>query len=110
VTAIIPLAPRNGQVVFDRHEIDTILQIYGRMVAAGHWRDYAIDMGREHATFAAFRRAAERPEYRITKTPTLRARQGQYSLVSEAGATLKRGNDLAAVVAPLARKLLKLVD
>jgi hypothetical protein len=110
VTLIIPLGTAARQVVFDRAELDAIMQIYGRMVAAGQWRDYAIDLGAEAATFSAFRRAAERPEYRLVKDPKLRGRQGQYALVSEAGATLKRGNDLAAVLAPLARKLMKLVD
>lgn len=98
------------QVVFDRAELDSIMQLYGRMVAAGLWRDYAIELGRDAATFSAFRRAAERPEYRIVKDPALRQRQGQYALMSEAGATLKRGNDLAAVLAPLKRRLLKLAD
>lgn len=99
-----------AQVVFDRHELDCIMQVYGRMVAAGHWRDYAIDFGRDAAVFSAFRRAAERPEYRVVKDPSLRLRQGQYALVSEAGATLKRGNELAAILAPVARKLMKLVE
>jgi hypothetical protein len=110
VTPVIPLRSAAAQVVFDRGELDAIMQIYGRMVAAGLWRDYAIELGAELATFSAFRRAAERPEYRVVKDPKLRGRQGQYALVSEAGATLKRGNDLAAVLAPLARKLVKLVD
>jgi hypothetical protein len=108
--SVIPLNTAHPQVVFDRQELDRIMQIYGQMVAAGHWRDYAIDFGRDAATFSAFRRAAERPEYRVVKDPALRLRQGQYALVSEAGATLKRGNDLAAILAPVARKLLKLVD
>lgn len=105
----MPLGSRPvRQVVFDRAELDRIMQIYGRMVAAGHWRDYAIDLGAEVATFSAFRRASERPEYRLVKDPKLRARQGQYLLLSEAGAPLKRGDDLAAVLAPVARKLMKL--
>jgi hypothetical protein len=102
--------PGVAQVVFDRQELDRIMQLYGQMVAAGHWRDYAIDFGRDEAIFSAFRRASERPEYRVVKDPALRLRQGQYALVSEAGATLKRGNDLAAILAPVARKLMKLVD
>lgn len=108
MSIILPL-PGSRQTVFDRGELDQIMQLYGRMVAAGHWRDYAIDLGRDCATFSAFRRAAERPEYRVVKDPGLRLRQGQYALLSESGATLKRGNDLAAVLAPVSRKLLKLV-
>ena len=110
MSSVTPLFGGAGQVVFDRAELDSIMQIYGRMVAAGHWRDYAIDFGRDVATFSAFRRAAERPEYRVVKDSSLRLRQGQYALVSEAGATLKRGNELAAILAPVARKLMKLVD
>jgi len=80
------------------------------MVAAGKWRDYAIDLGRDAATFSAFRRASERPEYRIVKDPALRARQGMWALLGEGGAVLKRGHDLAPVLAPVERKLMKLVE
>ncbi|HEX8384062.1 MAG TPA: DUF2794 domain-containing protein [Sphingomonas sp.] len=98
------------QIGFDRAELTRILDIYGRMVAAGMWRDYAIELGRDAAVFAAFRRAAERPEYRVEKRPDLRGRQGMWALVGEAGAVLKRGHELASVLAPLERRLLKLVD
>lgn len=111
MSTVVPLfAGTESQVLFDRSELERILQIYGRMVAAGHWRDYAITHGRDLATFSAFRRASERPEYRVVKDPKLRLRQGQYALLSEAGAVLKRGDELSAVLAPLARKLVKLSD
>lgn len=108
--SVIALPGVAGQTVFDRAELERILQLYGRMVAAGEWRDYAISFARDSATFSAFRRAAERPEYRLVKEPGLRNRQGQYSLLGEAGQTLKRGNDLSAVLAPAARRLVKLAD
>lgn len=101
---------RVGQVGFERLELNRILDLYGRMVSAGHWRDYAIELGRDAAVFAAFRRAAERPEYRIEKHPALRNRQGMWALVNEAGVVLKRGHELAPVLAPLERRLMKLVD
>lgn len=99
-----------SQIGFDRQELTRILDLYGRMVAAGHWRDYAIELGRDAAVFACFRRAAERPEYRIEKRPALRQRQGEWALVGEQGAVLKRGHELAGVLAPLERRLVKLVD
>ena len=97
------------QIGFERLELTRILDLYGRMVAAGHWRDYAIQLGRDAAIFAAFRRAAERPEFRIEKRPDLRNRQGMWSLVNEAGAVLKRGHELGPVLAPVERRLMKLV-
>lgn len=97
------------QVGFDRLELARILDLYGRMVAAGHWRDYAIDLGRDAAVFAAFRRATERPEVRIEKRPALRGRQGIWALIAEQGAVLKRGHELAPILAPLERRLVKLV-
>ena len=97
------------QVGFDREELTRILDLYGRMVAAGRWRDYAMDFQRDAAIFSAFRRTAERPEYRIEKRPALRSRQGLWALVSEAGAVLKRGDELANILAPIERKLMKLV-
>ncbi|MGK6321156.1 DUF2794 domain-containing protein [Sphingomonas sp. DT-204] len=98
------------QIGFERLELTRILDLYGRMVAAGHWRDYAIQLGHEAAVFAAFRRAAERPEYRIEKRPALRHRQGMWALVGEHGMVLKRGHELSPVLAPVERRLLKIVE
>jgi hypothetical protein len=97
------------QVGFERAELTRILDLYGRMVTAGHWRDYAMDLGKDAAVFAAFRRATERPEIRIEKRPALRNRQGQWALIGEAGVVLKRGHELALVLAPVERRLMKLV-
>lgn len=98
------------QVGFERSELQQILDLYGRMVAAGKWRDYAMDLGRDAAVFSAFRRAAERPEYRIEKRPDLRSKQGMWALVGEGGAVLKRGHELGPILAPVERKLMKLVS
>ena len=98
-----------AQTGFERAELTRILDLYGRMVAAGHWKDYAMDLGRDAAIFSAFRRAAERPEYRIEKRPALRHRQGMWALVNESGVVLKRGHDLSGVLAPVERRLMKLV-
>ena len=103
----VTILPGASQVVFERAELDRIMQLYGQMVAAGEWRDYGIAFEKTCATFSAFRRASERPEFRVVKDPALQNRQGQYSLLGEAGQTLKRGNDLASVLAPAARRLLK---
>ena len=106
----LPVAgSRNAIVAFDRRELNAILDLYGRMVAAGHWRDYAIDFDQGVAAFAAFRRHSERPEVRIEKRPSLRLKQGAYALISEHGAVLKRGHDLYGVLAPLERRLMRLV-
>lgn len=99
-----------SQVGFDRLELQRILDVYGRMVAAGIWRDYAIDFGRDAASFCAFRRASERPQTRIEKRPSLRNRQGMWTLFGEAGQVLKRGHELANVLGLLERRLLKVVD
>ena len=101
---------RQAVTAFDRRELQHILDLYGRMVAAGHWRDYAMSFERDVASFAAFRRTAERPEVRIEKRPQLRARQGAFALVGEHGAVLKRGHELTGVLAPLERRLLKIVE
>jgi hypothetical protein len=80
------------------------------MVAAGHWRDYAMQFDPDVASFSAFRRAAERPEVRIEKRPSLRLKQGTWALISEHGAVLKRGHELSPVLAPLERRLLRIVE
>ena len=98
------------QVGFERAELSRIVDLYGRMVAAGLWKDYAIQFGRDAASFWAFRRAAERPEIRIEKRPALRARQGMWALIGENGAVLKRGHELGPVLAPIERRLLKVVN
>lgn len=98
------------QIGFERLELNRILDLYGRMVAAGLWRDYAIDLGYDAAIFAAFRRAAERPEFRIEKRPALRHKQGMWALIGEHGMVLKRGPELGPVLAPVERRLMKVVD
>lgn len=98
------------QVGFERAELMRILDLYGRMVAAGQWRDYAMEFTRDFAAFAAFRRASERPEVRVEKHPALRGRQGMWSLIGEQGQVLKRGHELAGVLAPVERRLVKAVD
>lgn len=105
-----PHGPRAGQVGFERLELQRIMDLYGRMVSAGHWRDYAMDMGQDAAVFSAFRRSAERPEYRIEKRPALRHRQGMWALVGESGQILKRGQELQGVLAPVERKLMRIVE
>lgn len=97
------------QVAFDRRELSDILSIYGRMVAAGEWRDYGISCLDEMAVFSIFRRSAENPLYRIEKRPKLRNKQGQYLVVNIDGQILKRGHDLKSVLRVLERKLIRAV-
>jgi hypothetical protein len=87
-----------SQVTFDRRELDRILGLYGRMVAAGEWRDYAIDFLRDRAVFSVFRRSSEVPIYRIEKNPRLARRQGAYSVVSATGLIVRRGHELDRVL------------
>ncbi|MEI6418417.1 MAG: DUF2794 domain-containing protein, partial [Sphingomonadales bacterium] len=101
---------RPRQIAFTRLELDRIMGLYGRMVAAGLWRDYALDFGPKAASFAAFRRAAENPEVRLVKDPALRLKQGEWVLFGEGGVVLKRGHDLTGVLAVLERRLLKAVE
>ncbi|WAC28414.1 MULTISPECIES: DUF2794 domain-containing protein [unclassified Ancylobacter] len=96
---------RDVRVTFDRRELDRILDLYGRMVAIGEWRDYAIDFGRDRAVFSIFRRAAEVPIYRIEKDPRLARKQGAYTVVSQTGLILKRGHELARVLQVLEKPL-----
>ena len=90
---------------FDRKELNTILNLYGRKVAAGEWRDYALDFLRERAVFSVFARASERPLYMIEKTPKLRMKQGQYMVSGQDGRILRRGHELTTVLRVLEPKL-----
>lgn len=98
------------QVAFHRTELAVILSLYGRMVAAGEWRDYGISCLREVAEFSVFRRTAENPLYRIEKRPKLRDRQGMYAVIGIDGQILRRGHDLKTVLRMLERKLIRAVD
>lgn len=99
-----------NQVAFQKPELSLILSLYGRMVAAGEWRDYGISCLQEVAVFSIFRRTAEYPLYRIEKRPKLAKRQGQYSVVGMDGQILKRGQDLKTVLRVLERKLIRAVE
>lgn len=97
------------QVSFDRNELRQILDLYGRKVAGGEWRDYAIDFSAEKAVFSIYRRACEFPLFRIEKVPKLARKQGAYSVLAATGRVLKRGHDLSPLLA-LLDKNLKLVS
>ena len=103
-------APAQDVVSFHRVELNVILSLYGRMVAAGEWRDYGISNMRDAAVFSVFRRTAENPLYRIEKRPKLRNRQGEYAVIGMEGQVLKRGGDLRTVLRVLERKLIRSVD
>lgn len=98
------------QVAFHRTELSLILGLYGRMVAAGEWRDYGISCLRDVAVFSVFKRTAENPLYRIEKRPKLRLKQGQYAVIGMDGQVLKRGNELKTVLRVLDRKLIRAVE
>lgn len=91
-------AAQIGPVFFDRRELDPILKVYGRMVAQGEWRDYAMVGHKDFAEFAVFRRTGDAPAYRIEKRPALQARQGQWAVIGEGGQVLRRGRDLPQVL------------
>ena len=102
-------APVN-QVTFSRRELNRILDLYGRKVAAGEWRDYAIDFLRDRAVFSVFRRASEVPLYRIEKNPRLARRQGTYSVISATGLIVRRGHELDRVLRAIDRSQLAVVN
>ncbi len=111
---LIDLATVRGSSVpeivsFDRHELGQILRVYGRMVAAGEWRDYAIDTLKDRAVFSIFRRASEMPLFRIEKNPKLARRQGAYSVTAASGLVMKRGHELEPVLRVF-DKSLKLIE
>lgn len=97
-------------VAFQRQELGLVLSLYGRFVAAGEWRDYAISNLKDVSIFSVFKRTAENPIYRIEKCPDLRHKQGQYCVKGIDGRVLRRGNDLAMVLRVLERKLIRTVE
>lgn len=105
-----PARPREAEVFFDRAELDAILSVYGRKVAEGEWRDYAMGAHKDVAVFAVFRRSSEMPLYRIEKRPKLARRQGAYSVVAPTGLILKRGHELKQVLKIFEKRSLRLID
>jgi hypothetical protein len=103
-------APRQARVFFERRELERLLRLYGRMVAAGEWRDYAIDGLADSAVFSVFRRASEQPLYRIEKNPALARKQGAWAVVGQGGHVLRRGHDLDQVLRLFDRGRFKVVD
>jgi len=99
-----------NRVTFSRRELNRILDLYGRKVAAGEWRDYAIDFLKDRAVFSVFRRSSEVPIYRIEKNPKLERRQGAYSVISATGLTVRRGHELERVLRSIDRSQLAVVN
>ncbi|MEJ0058883.1 MAG: DUF2794 domain-containing protein [Terricaulis sp.] len=104
------LTKKPKQVFFDRPELNRILSIYGRKVAAGEWRDYALDALPDRALFSIYRRASEAPLYQVEKRPDQSARQGAFSVRAAGGLILRRGHDLQQVLRVLEPKHVRLVD
>ena len=104
-----PAPPAPPVVTFDRHELGIILNLYGRKVAAGEWRDYAIDFLKDRAVFSVFRRSSEVPLYRIEKNPKLENKQGAYSVIAPTGLILRRGHELDRVLRVIDKSALALV-
>jgi hypothetical protein len=102
---VVPFPAAQGRVSFDREELRQILNLYGRKVAEGEWRDYAIDFTRDKAVFCIYRRTSEMPLYRVEKDPKLARRQGAYAVVAATGLILKRGGDLGRVLSVLDKPL-----
>lgn len=102
--------PHAQQTFFQRRELDAILSLYGRKVAEGEWRDYAIDGLKDEAIFSIFRRASEMPIYQVVKRPKLARRQGMYAVIGATGQILKRGHDLSAVLRIFEKRKLSLID
>ena len=103
-------APAGARIFFERRELERLLRLYGRMVAAGEWRDYAIDGLRDAAVFSVFRRASERPLYRIEKRPALAKRQGAWAVIGEGDIILRRGQELEQVLRFFEKGKFKVVD
>ena len=101
----VPTVAPGNQVTFERRELDRLLSLYGRMVAAGEWRDYAIDFLKDRAVFSVFRRSSEVPIYRIEKNPRLARRQGAYSVVSATGLIVRRGPELDRVLRAIDKRV-----
>ena len=106
LTRVVPFpAAAPKQVSFNRAELRAILDLYGRKVSEGEWRDYAIDFTRDKAVFSVYRRSSEMPLYRIEKDPRLARRQGAYAVVAASGMILKRGHELDRVLRALDKPL-----
>jgi hypothetical protein len=103
-------SPSRAVTFFERRELDRLLQLYGRMVAAGQWRDYAIDGLKDAAVFSVFRRASESPLYRIEKRPALAKRQGAWAVIGEGGLILRRGHELEQVLRFFERSRFNVVE
>lgn len=99
---------RTAEVTFERRELALILDVYGRMVAAGECRDYAIDHRRDRAVFSILRGSAEHPVWRVEKARGEGGLPG-YSVVGMDGRILERGRDLRRVLRVLERKLIRVV-
>lgn len=102
--------PARGPVFFERRELDLLLRVYGRLVAAGDWRDYSMTGGADVAEFAVYARSGDAPLYRIEKRPALQTRQGQWAVIGQGGQVLKRGRDLAQVLRVFDARRFQVID
>ncbi|HEX3367726.1 DUF2794 domain-containing protein [Phenylobacterium sp.] len=103
-------SPRQATVFFERRELVRLLSLYGRMVSAGEWRDYAIDGLSESAVFSVYKRSSEAPLYRVEKRPALARKQGAWAVIGQGGMILRRGHELEQVLRFFDKGRFKVVD
>jgi Protein of unknown function (DUF2794) len=96
-------------IFFERPELNHIFRTYGQKVAAGEWRDYAVDALPDRALFSVYRRCSEAPLFQIEKSPANAKRQGAFCVRAADGRILRRGADLARVLAVFEPKRMQLV-
>ena len=70
-------------VYFSRGELQALLRLFSRQVAAKEWLDYSIDSGDKRAVFCVYRRAHDFPLYEIHKLASGTGKAGDFLIVKK---------------------------
>ena len=79
---------------FEKEELKIILDLYGKMVSRGSWKDYGLSISSKQVGFSVFKNAAENALYKICKNFKPKNENLKYLIIDTNGKILKNSYDL----------------
>ena len=83
---------------FVKKELQAILDLYAKKVSSGDWKDYGLSINKREITFDVYKRASEKPIYRISKNLNPKNRKEKFYILDKNGIIIKRSENLDSLI------------
>ena len=94
---------------FIKKELQSILNLYAKMVSNGSWKDYSFTSSIKEVSFDVYQRSSEKPVLRILKNLKPRYYNEKYLIKDKNGTILKKSENLNQLISKTSWNRLKLV-